>query len=151
MELKLHFWLCAKTPNVPEFEKNMEQMKVIDEKAHDRLLELYDPHHWSQAFFSTDASCDVVDNNMCEAFNSVLVEPRRRPIITMLEAIRNYVMVRLQQKRDEALQKWKHDYAPRVLMKLEKIRSDATKWDVSWNGHVMYEVKLGLDQFVVNL
>ncbi|KAG1334264.1 putative Transposase, MuDR, plant [Cocos nucifera] len=62
---------------------------------------------------------------MCKEFNSILVDPRGRPIITMLEAIRNYVMVRMHHKRDEGL-KWSHNYTPRVLKKLEQIKQRCT-------------------------
>lgn len=59
-----------------------------------------------------------MDNNMYEAFNSILVDPRGKPIITIFKAMRNCIMVRMHQKRNEGL-KWSYDYTPRVLKKLE--------------------------------
>ena len=66
---------------------------------------------------------------MCEAFNSVLVKPRDKPIITILEAIRNYVMVRMHHKRDKGL-KWSHNYTSRVLKKLKQIKQRGTAWNM---------------------
>ena len=56
------------------------------------------PQHWSRAWFRLGSNCDSVDNNICESFNKWIVESRFFPIITMLEAIRRKVMVRIQSK-----------------------------------------------------
>lgn len=37
---------------------------------------------------------------MCETFNRVMVEARSRPVITMLEEIRRYVMNKIVTKRE---------------------------------------------------
>ncbi|XP_042753325.1 GPI-anchored protein LLG1 [Lactuca sativa] len=39
--------------------------------------------------------CDVVENGLSESFNSVIKDARKKPIITMLEEIRLYVMERI--------------------------------------------------------
>ncbi|XP_014524234.1 uncharacterized protein LOC106780459 [Vigna radiata var. radiata] len=41
--------------------------------------------YWSRSRFTNVAICDSLDNNICEAFNSVIVLARGKPIITMLE------------------------------------------------------------------
>ena len=48
------------------------------------------------------SNCDSVDNNLCESFNKWIVEARFFPIITMLEAIRRKVMVRIQEQKSKA-------------------------------------------------
>ena len=47
---------------------------------------------------------------MSEAFNSVIVDARGKPIITMLEEIRVYLMERWATKRKKG-----YNYAPRSL------------------------------------
>lgn len=37
---------------------------------------------------------DVLVNNRSETFNSVIIGPRQKPIVTMLEDIRGYLMDR---------------------------------------------------------
>ncbi|KAL4346616.1 hypothetical protein GQ457_17G004420 [Hibiscus cannabinus] len=91
-ELKLLFWICAKSPNQQEFLKHMEVLKKKNEVAYDYLRENWNPLYWSQAFFSDFSKCDIVDNNMCETFNGVILDARCKPIISMLEYIRVYVM-----------------------------------------------------------
>nr|GLL37801.1 Transposase, MuDR, plant [Ipomoea trifida] len=132
-ELKFQFWICARSPNKPEFEKNMATLKQINEEAHDYLKEQWDPIHWCQAFFSDFSKCDVIDNNMCETLNGVILEARCKPIISMLEEIRVYIMRRLVKNREYG-RNWKTDYAPRQLQKLEKNRKLAAVWEVDWNG-----------------
>nr|GMD28279.1 uncharacterized protein LOC109163968 [Ipomoea batatas] len=118
-ELKFQFWICARSPNNPEFEKNMAALRQINEEAHDYLKEQWDPIHWCQAFFSDFSKCDVIDNNMCETLNGVILEARCKPIISMLEEIKVYIMRRLVKNREYG-RNWKTDYAPRQLQKLEK-------------------------------
>ncbi|XP_052723885.1 uncharacterized protein LOC108344014 [Vigna angularis] len=50
--------------------------------------------YWSRSRFTERAKCDTLVNNMSEGFNSVLVSTRSKPIITLLEKIRLYLMQR---------------------------------------------------------
>lgn len=93
---------------------------------------------WCQAHFNDIVKCDVVDNNMCETFNGVVLESRSKPIITMLEDIRQYVMTRIVVKRDY-IRKWTCDYGPNIVSKIEKERKNSTKWHVEWNGASSHE------------
>ena len=53
------------------------------------------PHMFqSKSQFKTNSKCDSLLNNMSEAFNSVIIEARAKPIVTMLEYIRTYIMER---------------------------------------------------------
>ncbi|XP_060200419.1 uncharacterized protein LOC132628673 [Lycium barbarum] len=50
------------------------------------------PINWSRDVFSSFTKCDMLLNNMCESFNSVLLVARDKRILTMLESIRMYMM-----------------------------------------------------------
>ena len=50
---------------------------------------------WCQAYFNDVVKCENTDNNMCETFNGVLLDARSKPISTMFEEIRQYVMTRV--------------------------------------------------------
>ena len=65
--------------------------------------------------------CDDIDNNICETFNGVILKARCKPIISMLEKIRVYVMKRIILKI-QYVSKWKTDYAPKIVEKMEKSR-----------------------------
>lgn len=138
-ELKMHFWICARTTNQPQFLKEIETLRFKNEEAYNYLLEHWDPKYWSLAFYSDFSKCDVIDNNMCETFNGVIIEARCKPIISMLEDIRIYIMRRLVKNRQYG-RNWKTEYGPRILSKLEKYRKLSTKWEVDWNGGRYHEV-----------
>ena len=52
------------------------------------------------AYFNTEVKCDIVDNNLIEAFNSMIVEYKTKNIYSMLEDIKKYVMNRLRDNKD---------------------------------------------------
>ena len=51
-----------------------------------------EPKTWSRAFYEVRRACAAVENGIFESFNVVIVKARRKPIITMLEELRLYVM-----------------------------------------------------------
>ena len=107
--------------------------------AVEELLEKCPVNSWCQAFISDIVKCENVDNNMCETFNGMLLEAKSKPIISMLEEIRQYVMRRLVVKRDYAM-KWKMDCEPNIVAKMEKERNKSVKWRVEWNSGASHEV-----------
>lgn len=69
--LKDVLWKTARATTEAEFFNHMEEMRKLDSKS----LEWFTnkpPIHWSRAFFSSFPKCDVLLNNLCESFNSVL-------------------------------------------------------------------------------
>lgn len=88
-------------------------------KAVDELLEKWPIQGWCRAFFSEVIKCEVIDNNMYEVFNGVILDARRKPVISMLQDIRQYVITRIAVKRDY-VSKWKGGYGPNIFSKLEK-------------------------------
>ena len=93
------------------------------------LLEKWPINEWCQAFISDMVKCENVDNNLCETFNGVLLEARGKPILSMLEEIRQFMMNRLVVKRDYAM-KWKLDCGSNIVAKMEKEINKNVKWRV---------------------
>ena len=60
-ELQKQFWLCTKSNNMSKFEANME-------KGFKGMLN-YLLRHWCRVYFNTEVKCDIVDDNLVEAFN----------------------------------------------------------------------------------
>jgi hypothetical protein len=52
-------------------------------------------------------------NNVCESFNSYILDVGNRPILIMLGWIRVYNMRRLQENRDRVVAKWKGRLCPK--------------------------------------
>ena len=103
------------------------------------LLERWPISGWCATYFNDVVKCHVIDNNICETFNGVMLEARSKPVITMLEEIRRYVMQRMVVKRN-CVKKWKVDFGPNIIAKLEAERSKSGKWQVDWNGAAEHEV-----------
>ncbi|KAM3235013.1 hypothetical protein P3L10_015049 [Capsicum annuum] len=53
----------------------------------------------TRALFKTNTRCDMLLNNLCKSFNKYILDVRDKPIITMLEMIKNKLMKRLHKKR----------------------------------------------------
>ncbi|KAL2253510.1 UNVERIFIED_CONTAM: hypothetical protein Sindi_0145700 [Sesamum indicum] len=112
-------WKAARASTVGEFKLRMEEIKKLDEKAFDWLNEK-PPSEWSKSHFTELPKCDMLLNNCCESFNANIMDARDKPILTMLEWIREYLMRRLQENREKASKKWKGTLCPKIKKLLQK-------------------------------
>lgn len=140
-ELQLQFWITARSTNQPELYRKLEKMKKLKggELAVEELLEKCPIKGWCQAYFTDLVKCDNIDNNMSETFNGVLLEARGKPIISILEEMRQYVMNRIVLKRAFAM-KWEYDCGPNIVKRIVKERNNSAKWMVEWNGGACHEI-----------
>ncbi|KAL4378422.1 hypothetical protein GQ457_02G034530 [Hibiscus cannabinus] len=139
--------------NHPDGEGDFDdQLKILEEMGATSTNDLLaiPPLHWSRAYFTGNSKCDVVDNNLAEAFNGWIVDARCHPIISMLEEIRKMVMQRLHVKRSW-VNKWKTNIAPRAQQKLEKNMELSVQCRLVWNGDGGFEVTHGENQHTINL
>ena len=60
-----------------------------------------DPTSWSRSHYNDVPKYDMLLNNLCESFNCAVVDARDKPIITLVEMIRCYIMKRLEAKQAE--------------------------------------------------
>ncbi|GJY56750.1 hypothetical protein Tco_0455865 [Tanacetum coccineum] len=68
--------------------------RKINQQAYEYLV-ARDLNSWSGAFFEMDRRCAAFENGISESFNRAILDQRSKPIITMLEEIRLYIMQRL--------------------------------------------------------
>lgn len=128
----------------------MEKMKNLDNDAWKWLVAL-DPKQWSRSHFSDVPTCDILLNNLCESFNSAILEARDKPIITLLEMVRCYMMRRIEAKRKE-LSRWKTVVGPRIFQLIEENKLKSTHCIADYGGDLAFQVR-GMygDQYVVDL
>ncbi|KAH7847923.1 hypothetical protein Vadar_031662 [Vaccinium darrowii] len=98
----------------------MENMKKEDQQACEWLANI-SPMHWTRSHFKDTVKCDMVCNNLCEAFNRAILEAREKPIIEMLEWIRCYLSKRME-VRKEWIAKFRDELLPNCYSKLEAIK-----------------------------
>lgn len=151
LEYRKQFWTIAKSNTVNHFNENIEVMRGISHEAAEDLLKR-NYKKWCRAFYTPLSCCDSVDNNMSEVFNAYILSARHKPIITMLEDIREGLMERLHKKRD-FIGKKEIMLCPRIQIQLEKHKIWARGWNAYWDGGFCYGVREGATQvkYVVDL
>ncbi|MBA0790733.1 hypothetical protein Gohar_015364, partial [Gossypium harknessii] len=82
-----------------------------------------------ESFLGATCKSDLVDNNLCEAFNSSIVEARFKSIIRMLEDIGTKMMTRIVQKK-KLYNGWKQNYGPPVKAKFDANKKDYVEWQL---------------------
>lgn len=118
VEYKKLFWMAAKSTTKQRFEAHMREIRLLSTEAHEHLIER-DPTTWCRAFFKEDRCCEAVENGISESFNSAIVESRKKPIITMLEEVRVYVMERIYHQKKKG-EKWNLPICPSIRRRIEK-------------------------------
>ncbi|XP_073126653.1 uncharacterized protein [Henckelia pumila] len=141
--IKNALWAAARATRVEVFNKRMEQLKKIDENAY-KWLAKKPEHHWSKSYFSTVPKYDILLNNMCECFNSFILDAREKPIIPMFKAIRNLLMVRFQKNRAKA-EKWNGVICPKIKAVLSKYYLEASGYSLMMSDETHYHIS-GPDQ-----
>lgn len=90
-------------------------------------------------------------NNICESFNSKLVEARDRPILTCLEYVREYLMKKIVIVQ-KVIDQCDGPLTPTATNIFEAIKTQAAKYTVTWNGGDKYQVTgPWQDQIVVDM
>ncbi|XP_039155395.1 uncharacterized protein LOC120286880 [Eucalyptus grandis] len=94
IQMQRMFWQCAKSNTMAEYDESSQALKKISPAAYHDLVQT-EPKHWSRAFFSTDAKCDIVDNNLCEAFNGRIIDARYGKETVVQELQENWKKIEL--------------------------------------------------------
>ncbi|XP_052619635.1 uncharacterized protein LOC128126010 [Lactuca sativa] len=78
------FWRASKEKTEAHFNTVMIDIEKLNPKSVKHLMDR-DPKTWSLAFFRVhNSSCESVENGFSESFNSVILDARKKPIISML-------------------------------------------------------------------
>ncbi|WOL00674.1 hypothetical protein Cni_G09387 [Canna indica] len=131
--------------------EKMEQIKAIYKEAYD-WLEAIPKQAWCRSAFSFYPKCYVLMNNISEAFNSTILEARDKPIITMFEWIRSYLMCRAASHR-EKFTRYEGVVMPKIRRRLDKEIESSDNWFPKLSGEMILEVThINLvEKFIVDL
>ncbi|KAH7849020.1 hypothetical protein Vadar_011833 [Vaccinium darrowii] len=91
-----------------------------------------------------------MDNNTSEAFNEAIKDARDKPMLTMLESIRRYLMTRLQ-TRFKLVMGFKGTICPRIRSKLEGTKKWVGECEVMYSGGTIFEVITVLRTYIVDI
>ncbi|XP_074313802.1 uncharacterized protein LOC141648997 [Silene latifolia] len=127
----------------------MAGLKSLSERAW-KYLDDIGAILWSRHAFNTSCKSNMLTNNMCESFNAVLKEVRDKPILTMMEWIRRYVMKRHYEKR-EGVKVFDGKVMPYVDKFLKWAKNEADCCDVWASSNFSFEVMYMSKEYVVDL
>lgn len=126
--------------SVQKFEAEMEIIKAEAPEAYDWLMSK-GTSHWARSHFRTTPKCEILLNNLCESFNGAkaILMARQKPILSMLERIRMYLLQRFSRQR-LAGDKWTSDIGPRIFRVLETNKVHSAENIAFWAGDSEYQV-----------
>ncbi|XP_072086879.1 uncharacterized protein [Arachis hypogaea] len=136
-ELRGLLWECARSTTQEGFVEGIMKNQRAKKEAWEYLAK-WRRDAWSRAFFPTQPKCDNICNNACEVFNARIKEARAKPIITLLEEARMYIMRTIARNK----MKFKNHVGllpPIQRSRLEKIRNASKNWLPMWSGDADYE------------
>lgn len=149
LALKNSLWSAARATTVPWYEEEMNNMFKLSPETENWFIDK-PPKNWSRSHFITDPKCDILLNNLCEAFNAAILDARDKPILSSLEKLRTYLMLRMAKQRET---KWTQPVGPRIFGIIEAKRKEGGQCTTRHSGNGEFEVKRiqGKRQFHVNL
>ena len=89
-------------------------------------------------------------DNLSESFNSMILEAKDKPIISMLKWIRVRLMTRMYSKRFR-IEKVTSGICPNIVQKLEQLKVNSKSFSAIPLGCYIYEVDNEYERHVVNL
>ncbi|WVZ24820.1 hypothetical protein V8G54_003364 [Vigna mungo] len=123
LNLRQLLWKAATSTTPEAWESVMRQMKEVNIDAFKYLIQI-SPR---QVNFTGIPSCDTLVNNISEGFNSVILDARGKPIISMLEEIRMYLMNRWTSNRKK-VSKFEGIICPKIKKRLQKELEKTKYW-----------------------
>nr|GEX19224.1 hypothetical protein [Tanacetum cinerariifolium] len=103
-----------------------------------------------KAYFRHESKCPNFENGICESFNRAILVHRTKPIITMLEDIRLYIMLRLVEMNRVA-RNWDHSITPSIRKMIELLKIAQRDWMAIPRGFSELEVRKGHESYGVNI
>ncbi|KAH7845605.1 hypothetical protein Vadar_004008 [Vaccinium darrowii] len=132
-------WSLARATYMGRFRGLMEEFKKEDEEAF-KWLAKKEAHHWSRLHFNVASKCDMLLNNICKSFNAAILDARDKPMLTMLERIRIY-LIRFLVRRRASVEKWHDQLGPKIVKFMDKNMAECKEYIVVLTGDNQFEVR----------
>ncbi|GJX47086.1 60S ribosomal protein L34 [Tanacetum coccineum] len=108
------------------------------------------PNNGCRAFFKIDRGCAAYENGISESYHNFIRIARGKPLITMLEEIRVYLMQRLYSMHNLATN-LVDSITPSIRKEIERLKHSQRYWTVYPSGNNVFEVRKGDDSYGVNI
>ncbi|CAM0944733.1 unnamed protein product [Alopecurus aequalis] len=100
-ELKKHMFSASYAYTKSGFDKAMDALKTDCEAGYNWLMQI-PVEAWARHAFDTNCKTDLVVNNLSEVFNRMILDVRNKPIQTMIDGIKDKLMVKYSGTRQKA-------------------------------------------------
>ncbi|XP_062114797.1 uncharacterized protein LOC133826835 [Humulus lupulus] len=137
--LKQLLWATTNTTTQAGFARAMEEVKDVSDGAYNWLVGK-NPTEWSKSHILEYLKCDILVNNLCESFNAAILDARDKPIITLLEKIRFWLMSWFYNKKFE-LEKMTQPVGKRILKIIEKQKEVAKHCLITMSDKFEFQVQ----------
>nr|KAJ0184970.1 hypothetical protein LSAT_V11C900474590 [Lactuca sativa] len=119
-------WEAANTYSVSKHDRLLNEIAT---KCADAISYLNENHKkiWSRSKFGTLVKCDYITNNISESFNSWVGDIRYKPVLDLLDAIREKLMERFDKKRSKNLGEYQ---VYRSSDNKAEVKFKGYRWDV---------------------
>ncbi|GJZ27994.1 60S ribosomal protein L34 [Tanacetum coccineum] len=149
LHFKSLFWLAATTTIQHTFYSKMNLIGNIDPEAKQWLVDR-NPNNWCRDFFKMDKGCAAYENGISESYHNAIRIARGKPLITMLEEIRVYLMQRLYSMHNLA-SNLVDSITPSIRKEIEHLKEAQRFWIVYPCGNNEYEIRKGDTLYGVNI
>nr|GMD78692.1 Zinc knuckle family protein [Ipomoea batatas] len=102
-------------------------------------LDARDAKHYCKAYFSTFPKTDLLLNNVCESWNGTILNFRDKPVLSMCEKLRIYLMTRMQKNR-ESIKSHTKKICPKICKLLEEEKDRACRYSTYKSNDNLYQV-----------
>ncbi|XP_057429555.1 uncharacterized protein LOC130722743 [Lotus japonicus] len=142
---------AAKATYRQQWEAKMLELREQNNAAWEWMMGI-PTRTWCKHDFTFYPKCDVLMNNLSESFNSTILLARDKPILTMMDWIRTYLMGRFATLR-EKFHKYRGEVMPKPLRRLAWETDKASHWFPTMSSEWRFEVKhiVSGEGFVVDL
>ncbi|GJV47828.1 calcium/proton exchanger [Tanacetum coccineum] len=148
LQLQRLFWGAASGTVDELFYAKMDDLKYINLEAYEYLV-ARNPNSWCRAFSNLNVKCAAFENGISERYHKAILLQRSKPIITMLEDKRIYIMQRL-----VAINKLpvnlEDQITPTVRKRLEYLKQEQRNCYVFPSAYQELEVRCGDQSYAKN-
>ncbi|XP_039119749.1 uncharacterized protein LOC120256045 [Dioscorea cayenensis subsp. rotundata] len=128
--LQRSVWAAARSYKVRGYNTAIEDIKSINIRAYNLIEDLGKKLEiWNISQFNIVCKCDYITNNISESFNAWVAEARERPVLDILDTIRQKIVVTMD-KRRRMPTKWKDDIVPSVKKYVRNLSRGLATYEV---------------------
>ena len=139
----------VKCPNGEQLKRKLEAIRLESNEAYQDLMNR-GPKSLCKAYIQTWCKFDMIDNNICKTINSYIRKGREKPLIDMLEYIRENLMERTE-KQVRIITMVKDTICPRIRKKLEGIRNNTRHCIANPTVGEFFQVAMFREQFTAGV